>query len=109
MSLAWAGVTPRPNDPNRPRLGLLAAESVMVGPTYRPPVAIPGLVMERAITHCRRGDVRRHRYRTPWRCRVSRPELTVGAWHEGAHHKVRPGRHGSDDGGSCPRRSSSGG
>src|ERR1700722_20865436 len=35
MSLAWAGVTPRPNDPNRPRLGLPAAVSVMVSPTGR--------------------------------------------------------------------------
>src|SRR5882757_7442566 len=35
MSLACAGVTPRPNDPNRPRLGLLAAVSVMVSPTGR--------------------------------------------------------------------------
>src|SRR5271166_3063582 len=33
ISLACSGVTPRPNDPNRPRLGLLAAESVMKSPT----------------------------------------------------------------------------
>src|SRR5271166_2705297 len=33
ISLACWGVTPRPNDPNRPRLGLPAAESVMLSPT----------------------------------------------------------------------------
>src|ERR1700722_13636476 len=41
MSLAWAGGTPRPNDPNRPRLGLLAAVSDMVGPTARVMGSIP--------------------------------------------------------------------
>src|SRR5262245_21187881 len=48
MSLACSGVTPRPNDPNLPRLGLLSAESVMVAPTYRWAAAIPGLPKDRS-------------------------------------------------------------
>src|ERR1700722_2640409 len=41
LSLAFAGARPRANEPNRASLGLVAAVSVMVGPTGRVMGSIP--------------------------------------------------------------------